>query len=117
MSIYNDYQTVSTTVTDVKAINNSIRNILLTPIGSLPGRPDFGSRINNLLFEQNDAAIKDLVDDYVIEALTKWEPRITITDIRTVNDPKYNTLYIYIYFYYVNNGIIVNDKIDIGFSI
>lgn len=117
MSIYNDYETISTTVTDVKAINNSIRNILLTPIGSLPGRPDFGSRINNLLFEQNDDAIKDLIEIYVIEALTKWEPRINITDIRSVNDPKYNAIYIHIYFYYVDNGIIVNDKIDIGFSI
>ena len=52
MALYSDFKSVGYFDEDVKAINNAIKNILLTNIGSLPGQPEFGSRLNELIFEQ-----------------------------------------------------------------
>ena len=38
--MYKDYNSVELYNTDIKAINNSIRNILLTRRGSVPGNPE-----------------------------------------------------------------------------
>ena len=42
--MYKDLTTVELNVTEIKAINNSIRNILLTRRGSVPGKPRFSTR-------------------------------------------------------------------------
>jgi len=43
--------------------------------------PEFGSRLHELIFESNDAILHGLVRHEVIVALTRWEPRIVITDV------------------------------------
>lgn len=58
-------------------LRQSIRDILTTPVGSRVMRRDYGSR----LFQLVDAPInrRTIVDIYAatIEALLRWEPRIT----------------------------------------
>ena len=56
--LYEDFNTPEKTVFDEEAIKNSIRNILLTPIGTMPGKPDFGSRLLEDPFNQNDVSNK-----------------------------------------------------------
>lgn len=66
---------------DLKRIQGSIEHILSTPVGSRYYLPEFGSRLKQLLFEQNDDVLIDLLRVYIIEALAQWEPRIEITDV------------------------------------
>jgi phage baseplate assembly protein W len=75
--------TVTSTVTsrDQGHIHESIRQILGTPRGARFLLPEFGSRLHELLFESNDAILHGLVRHEVIDALTRWEPRIVITDV------------------------------------
>lgn len=69
------------TSTEHAHINESIRQILGTRIGERFMRPDFGSRIHELVFEQNDDVLKGLLRHYVRDAISRWEKRVYVTDV------------------------------------
>lgn len=66
---------------DLERIQGSVEHILTTPIGSRYFLPEFGSKLKELVFEQNDEVLFDLIRVYIIEALAKWEPRIRIISV------------------------------------
>lgn len=86
------------TVSEANAINNSLRNILLTPKGSLPGKPYFGSDLHRLAFEQLDYMTEMLAQRYAEEAIIKFERRITIVRIEVINAQEYNRLMINVFY-------------------
>ena len=50
-------------------------------------RPEFGCEIHDLVFAPNDPATSGLARRFVIEALTMWEPRIDVLEVKTVPNP------------------------------
>jgi len=92
MDIYYDYNSLTEVVTNENAINNSLKNILLTRIGSLPGKPTFGSHIPELLFDFEDSITEGLLINYIIDAILEWEPRITIKNVEIKSIPEYNRM-------------------------
>lgn len=68
-------------------LEESIRIILQTDLGERVYRPDFGSRLSELLFAPMNTQTLLLMRVYVQEALEKWEPRIDIDAIDTEPDP------------------------------
>jgi phage baseplate assembly protein W len=73
---------MSTAISQAHAhIQESVLQILGTRIGERLMSPDFGSRLHELVFEQNDSVLKALIRHYVIEALEQWEKRITVTAV------------------------------------
>lgn len=68
-------------------IEESIYLILRTDIGERVYRPDFGSRLSELVFTPLNTQTLLLIKLYVEEALKLWEPRITLEEIRTDPDP------------------------------
>jgi phage baseplate assembly protein W len=71
----------------VEDLDRSIRMVLLTAPGERLGRPDFGCRIWDLLFEPVTASLLSLVAEAVRDSLTRWEPRIAVEDVRPAVDP------------------------------
>lgn len=69
-------------------IEQAIKIILLTPKGQRLMRPTFGCQIHDLIFAPNDATTAGLAEYYVREALTMWEPRITVVAIEVGPDPE-----------------------------
>jgi phage baseplate assembly protein W len=67
-------------------IKQSILVILGTSRGERVMRPDFGSRLHELLFSPCSAATKGRVAQYVKEALVNWEPRIELLDVSVTAD-------------------------------
>src|SRR5215207_8390239 len=63
-------------------IEESIHIILSTPIGERRMRPEFGCGVHDLVFATNDPTTHGLIQHYVLEALTLWEPRIEVLDVR-----------------------------------
>jgi phage baseplate assembly protein W len=55
--------------------------LLLTRKGERPFQPDLGSGLQDLLFEPMDYGTSALIKKEVIETLTKYEPRIIITNL------------------------------------
>lgn len=68
-------------------IRQSIWIILSTAPGERQMRPDFGCGIHDLVFEPNTTALRALVKTRVREALTRWEPRIDVLDVRVETPP------------------------------
>lgn len=68
-------------------IEQSIRIILETMPGERVMRPDFGCRIWELVFAPRDPTTEGLLIHYVEEALTRWEPRIDVREIKVGDDP------------------------------
>jgi len=77
--------------TDVDAIFNSLRNIILTVQGERRMLPTFASNINKLLFEPIDEITARLIAENLLTAIRIWENRIEITgfDIEPLPDQSY----------------------------
>ena len=90
------------TAENTEAINNSIKNILLTKKGTLPGDPEFGSGIWNVIFEPMDGLTLKLVDSYVRECLARYEPRVLVNTVDVEEVPEFNSLNILLDFEYID---------------
>lgn len=66
---------------DEAKVQQSILIILGTARGERVMRPEFGSRLRELVFAPINSATRSLVSRYVIEALVKWEPRAEILGV------------------------------------
>lgn len=69
-------------------LEESIRIILGTHLGERVYRPNFGSRLSELVFEPMNTQTLLLIRLYVQEALEIWEPRIDLIDIVIVPNPR-----------------------------
>ena len=98
--MYKDLTSIEKNNTDVQAINNSIKNILLTRRGSVPGIPRFGSELYTLIFSQLDSLTETVAKSMVLSALTEFEDRINVKSIELKQVPEYNRLVIEIIYVY-----------------
>lgn len=62
-------------------IRESIIQILGTRLGERFMNPEFGSKLKDLVFEQNDSVLKGLIRHHVKEAIGRWEKRVIVTDV------------------------------------
>lgn len=68
-------------VTGERAVKNSLKNLLRTPIGSKPYNPLYGSNITDYLFKPADEITeKELIDD-ISDTIKAYEPRVSLTAI------------------------------------
>jgi phage baseplate assembly protein W len=67
-------------------IASAMRMILSTAPGERLMRPQFGCKIWNLLFEPINANTMGLMAEAVREAMSRWEPRVIIDDVRVEPD-------------------------------
>jgi Phage baseplate assembly protein W len=82
------------TITDMDHINQSIKDILTTPIGSRIERRNYGSLLFLLLDNPNTEATKLRVISATVLALTQWEPRIKLDTVDVFPDKEKLTLQI-----------------------
>ena len=64
------------------SIVESIRRILSTPKGTLFYLPEYGSRINELMFEHNDEVLKSMLRLFIFESISIWEKRVKFVDVK-----------------------------------
>ena len=63
------------------AIKRSVKNIIFTILGEKPFEPDFGSVINQSLFDLNTNLNEIRVSDEIKTSLDNYEPRINNVDV------------------------------------
>jgi len=68
-------------------IEESMVIILRTDLGERVYRPNFGSRLSELVFEPMNVQTLMLIRLYVEQALEMWEPRIILKEVRADPDP------------------------------
>ena len=64
------------TVSDEDAIKRSVKNIIFTILGEKPFVPQFGSVVNESLFDLNTSLSEIRVADEIRSSLLNFEPRI-----------------------------------------
>ena len=67
-----------TIMRNVRAINHSMKNIILTVMGERPFENDFGTQIRAYLFEVTDAATAHLIKLEIERAVELFEPRVEL---------------------------------------
>jgi len=77
-----------------QSIKNSIKNILSTREGSMPGEPEFGSNLSSFLFETMDPLVIMQIKEEIQYAIERWEPRVIIDEIDVIENLDYNELII-----------------------
>ena len=87
---------------NTNAINQSIRNLVLTNRGERPFELDIGCDINKALFELNDYITAQNIKLYVRDTLTQYEPRIEVKDIVVEYGTDENTFKLTIVYYILN---------------
>lgn len=73
---------------DKELIQQSIRTILSTPVGSHFFNREYGSHISRLLFEPNDRILVSLLDYFIYDAIDKWEKRVKFIDVSFEQPPR-----------------------------
>jgi len=112
MSIYKDFVLSRGTldniseVTDEQAINNALKNIFSTPLGSLHGKPRFGTRLYEIVFTLMDYATELTMREIIREEIVKFEPRITLRELDIKNVQEYNKIVIHLKYTFNNKGIV-----------
>ncbi|WP_152976859.1 GPW/gp25 family protein [Franconibacter helveticus 513] len=68
-------------ITDLEHLRQSIRDILVTPVGSRLARREYGSLLAALIDQPQNDALKLQVMAAVYSALCRWEPRLVLNSI------------------------------------
>ena len=80
------------TIRDEDAIKRSVRNIIFTILGEKPFEPNFGSVINESLFDLNTNLNEIRVSDEIRSSLLNYEPRISNIDVTVTVAPDTNEM-------------------------
>ena len=62
-------------------VRESIRIILLTAPGERLMREQFGCGIRHFLFEPNTVTTRQLLRERILQALSRWEPRVAVQEV------------------------------------
>lgn len=73
-------------ITGAEEIDAAIRMILSTIPGERVMRPEFGCRMWSLIFAPLTAGTLGQIEQYVREALDRWEPRIDVDRVTAMAD-------------------------------
>lgn len=85
---------------DYESINECIGLLLRTSKGELLGDPQFGCNLMRYIYEPNDIILQDIAREDIVSAISKYEPRVTVTaddiEVYSENEKVYITINYYI---------------------
>ena len=88
--------------TDEEAIKASLRNLISTKNYERPFHPVIGCQIFSLLFENVNPITTEVMKKTIYQTIEKFEPRVTVVDVRVKQTPDENSLSVDIIFKIVN---------------
>lgn len=93
-SLKGDY--IKMTETPEREVRANLIHLLLTKKGSRYFLPDFGTRLYEYIFDQNDVITFGLIQEEIRESVRKYIPNLDINSIQVLNavdDPDQEGLY------------------------
>ena len=81
-----DYVSMSTT--PEKEVRANLIHLLLTRKGSRYFLPDFGTRLYEFIFDQNDSVSYQQIEDEIRESVREYIPNLDINSIKITNAEK-----------------------------
>ena len=77
-------------ITDLNAIRQSVKNLVLTNFGERPFHPEIGTGITGLLFENADFFTANAIKGETLRVLRRFEPRVEDVTVQVFDDPDRN---------------------------
>lgn len=77
---------------NVAQIKADLLQLLLTNPGERVMLPEFGTPLRKLMFEPNDVGLEIIAKQMIAESISKWEPRIVISNISVTSNFDPNNL-------------------------
>ena len=90
-------------LTDVEAVKRSVRNLINTNHYEKPFRPQVGSNLRAMLFENISPQMNHAISKEIDLLITNYEPRCRLVEVSTVPDFDRNAYSASISFYVVNH--------------
>ena len=87
------------------AIINSVKNLVSTNFFERPFRPEIGSGVRNLLFENVDPLVAAQLERAISEIISNYEPRAVLKNVNVVSQPDKNAYSVTLTFYIENSSI------------
>jgi len=78
-------QYVKMTATPEREIRGNLIHLLLTKKGSRYYLPDFGTRLYQFIFDQNDMVTFGLIEEEIRESVKKYIPNLEITKLDVIS--------------------------------
>jgi len=98
---------------DEEAIKASVRNLIQTKNFERPFHPEIGSQIYSLVFENFSPVIAQVMKKTIFDTIEKFEPRVSVTDVRIQERPDSNELSVDIQFLINSSDKLVTLKTSI----
>tara|TARA_B100001996_G_scaffold381424_1_gene370827 strand:+ start:409 stop:828 length:420 start_codon:yes stop_codon:yes gene_type:complete len=96
----------ASSVKNDNAIKQSIKNLVLTAPGEKPFNFAVGSRVSQLLFEPLDPFTCDAIQEEIINTISQYEPRVSLTDVQAVAFEQGNKLAVTVEYTIVGQPIV-----------
>lgn len=87
---------------DVAAVNQSLKNLLLTSNFERPFRSGIGTPIKSLMFEPMSPMLRVMLKSVIEQTVYNYEPRIKLEDVGITFSEDENSIDIIIYYYILN---------------
>jgi phage baseplate assembly protein W len=83
----NNQQWNFTTGTDLEILASSVKMLLITGKGERVMEPDYGTNLRVLLFEAMTEGMEAIAQQEIVDAITRWEPRVSLVSIGVTRSP------------------------------
>lgn len=90
-------------VTDVRSINQSLKNIILTDIGERLFQPNFGSNVRALLFENALDSDLSTIEFYISNSIKNNERRVNLLNVEVQSSENESELIVNIFYNTINS--------------
>lgn len=75
-----------TTDSDASILESSLKMLFITAKGERIQQPDYGTNLRRIVFDPNVQGIEGLVNQEIVDAVTKWEPRVQLAAVNVVRN-------------------------------
>lgn len=89
-------------ITDIKAVKRSVRNLVLTNHYEKPFHPEIGSGVRDMLFENMTPITAQILSRKIEDVINNFEPRARLVAVRAFPDLDNNAYNVSIEFYVLN---------------
>lgn len=99
--------------TDIDAIIQSVKNLVLTSAGEFLWAPLMGGGVGDLLFEPNDNMMRMQLYDRIKTTIERYEPRVDLVNLDIQKFENGYGIYINVQFYALNYPQIISETIPV----
>ena len=88
--------------TEASAVKQAVKNLVMTNFGEKPFDPEFGGHVQSLLFELAHEDTEEEIEEQILSAINRYEPRAVALSVIAISDPDRNSVDVTIVFQVVN---------------